>query len=78
MQIMVHLLRGDFNCYTQVIYMLHLLPISTTAPTHDHVDGMLTFFGQYISFRPCLVPKKFCKIFQVLCHIKSLDVCMEY
>ena len=24
------------------------------------------------------VPKKFCKIFQILCHIKSLDVCMEY
>ena len=22
--------------------------------------------------------KKFCKIFQILCHIKSLDACMKY
>jgi len=29
-------------------------------------------------FRPCLVPKKFCKIFQILRHIESLDACMEY
>ena len=28
--------------------------------------------------RPCLVPKKFCKIFQILRHIESLDVCMKY
>ena len=27
---------------------------------------------------PCLVPKKFCKIFQIPRHIESLDVCMEY
>jgi len=25
-----------------------------------------------------LVPEKFCKIFQILRHIESLDVCMEY
>jgi len=29
-------------------------------------------------FRPCLVPKKFCKIFQISHHIESLDICMEY
>jgi hypothetical protein len=28
--------------------------------------------------RPCLVPEKFYKIFQILRHIESLDVCMEY
>ena len=28
--------------------------------------------------RPCLVPQKFCKIFQIPRHIESLDVCMEY
>jgi hypothetical protein len=28
--------------------------------------------------RPCLVPRKFCKIFQILRHIESLDTCMEY
>ena len=28
--------------------------------------------------RPSLVPKKFCKIFQILRHIKSLDTCMKY
>ena len=28
--------------------------------------------------RPCLVPKKFCKIFQIPRHIESLDVCMKY
>jgi len=27
---------------------------------------------------PCLVSKKFCKIFQILRHIKSLDTCMKY
>ena len=28
--------------------------------------------------RSCLVPQKFCKIFHILRHIESLDVCMEY
>jgi len=28
--------------------------------------------------RPCLVLKKFCKIFQILHHIESLDICMKY
>ena len=27
---------------------------------------------------PCLVFQKFCKIFQILSHIESLDVCMKY
>ena len=27
---------------------------------------------------PCLLPKKFCKIFQIPRHIKSLDACIEY
>ena len=27
---------------------------------------------------PCLVPKKFCKIFQISRHIESLHVCLEY
>ena len=30
------------------------------------------------SFGPCLVPKKFCKIFQIPRHIESLDACVEY
>ena len=28
--------------------------------------------------RPCLVPNKFCKIFQIPRHIEYLDACMEY
>jgi len=28
--------------------------------------------------KSCLVPKKFCKIFQIHRHIESLDVCMKY
>jgi len=28
--------------------------------------------------RPCLLPKKICKIFQIPRHIKSLDACMKY
>jgi len=28
--------------------------------------------------RPCLVPRKICKIFQILRHIESLEVCMKY
>ena len=31
-----------------------------------------------LQLRPCLVPKKFYKIFQILRHIESLDACMEY
>jgi len=27
---------------------------------------------------PCLVPKKFCRIFQIPRHIEYLDACMEY
>ena len=30
------------------------------------------------SLGPCLVHKKFCKIFQILRHIKSLDACIKY
>ena len=34
----------------------------------------------YVSnlLRPCLVPEKFCKIFQIFRHIESLDTCIEY
>ena len=31
-----------------------------------------------IQTRPCLVTQKFCKNFQILRHIESLDVCMKY
>jgi hypothetical protein len=30
------------------------------------------------TFGPCLVPKKFYKIFQIPCHIESLDTCMKH
>jgi len=30
------------------------------------------------TLRPCLVPEKFCKIFQIFRHIESLDAYMEY
>ena len=30
------------------------------------------------STRPCLIPEKFCKIFQIPRHIESLDACMKY
>jgi len=36
------------------------------------------FFLDFEGLRPCLVPKKFCKIFQISCHIESLDTCMKY
>jgi len=39
---------------------------------HDDVPFGATYF------RPCLVPQKFCKIFQIPRHIESLDVCMKY
>jgi len=29
-----------------------------------------------VALRPCLVPQKFCKIFQILHHIEFLNVCM--
>ena len=30
------------------------------------------------AFGPCLLPRKFYKIFHILRHIESLDACMEY
>jgi len=36
------------------------------------------FFIKSFTHRPCLVPEKFYKIFQIPRHIKSLDTCMEY
>jgi len=38
----------------------------------------LVFNNSSHKYRPCLVHQKICKIFQISCHIKSLDVCMEY
>jgi len=50
--------------------------------------GTICFFPRHFSdlagivwvlcLRPCLVPKKFCKIFQISSHIESLDTCMKY
>ena len=34
--------------------------------------------ARYVYSRLCLVPKKFCKIFQIPSHIESLDACIEY
>jgi hypothetical protein len=31
-----------------------------------------------LKLRPCLVPRKFCKIFQISRHIESLDTCMKH
>ena len=31
-----------------------------------------------LCLQPCLVPKKFCKNFEILRHIESLDACIEY
>jgi len=46
------------------------LPIVVTLAATSNLD--------YGSSRPCLVPQKFYKIFQIPRHIESLDVCMEY
>jgi hypothetical protein len=32
----------------------------------------------FVLLRPCLVPRKFCKIFQIPRHIESLDACMKH
>jgi len=36
------------------------------------------FHSNSFLFGPCLVPRKFCKIFQILRHIKSLDAYIKY
>ena len=44
-------------------------------------DGLFTyvvFAFCVVWLRPCLVPKKFCRVFQIPRHIESLDTCMEY
>ena len=50
---------------------------------HVYVErfGVTGNLENFLVFRvnwPCLVPKKFCKIYQIPRHIKSLDTCMEY
>jgi len=35
-------------------------------------------FILFDTLRPCLVPRKFCKIFHIPRHIESLDAYMEY
>ena len=42
------------------------------------VEGKKTTGAPETSFRPCLVPRKFCKIFHIPRHIESLDACMKY
>jgi len=41
------------------------------APAHDASSLIFAVNALFSS-------QKFCKIFQILCHIESLDVCMEY
>ena len=36
------------------------------------------FIWVFVLFGPCLVLQIFCKIFQILRHIESLDVCMKH
>ena len=47
---------------------------------HLSANSCWTCYATAIScrFRPCLVPQKFCKIFQISRHIEFLNVCMEY
>jgi hypothetical protein len=35
-------------------------------------------YEKKVQTRLCLVAKKFCKIFQISRHIKSLDTCMKH
>jgi len=41
-------------------------------------EAFYKIFGEVNKAGPCLVPKKFCKIFQIPRHIESLDTCMKY
>jgi len=48
------------------------LVIEYVSPTSCARDSNLGYQGLV------LVPKKFCKIFQIPRHIESLDACIEY
>jgi hypothetical protein len=50
------------------------LSLSGRSSTIGHCFGGYTVVG----IRPCLLPKKFYKIFQIPRHIESLEACMEY
>jgi len=55
----------------------HRFQISFTAP--PKVKKNLKLNGIYsLCPRPCLVPKKFYKFFQILRHIESLDTYIKY
>jgi hypothetical protein len=49
-----------------------------TAYPGKTLNGDASLHRKAIQIRPCLVPKKFCKIFQILRHIEFLDTCIKH
>jgi hypothetical protein len=59
------------QCFlSQQISNMQLAEHSLRGAQYFHVTPMQS--------RSCLVPRKFCKIFQIPRHIESLDACMKY
>jgi hypothetical protein len=55
-------------------------PCPTPRPRHTRTRTPhdTNFFFHPVCLRPCLVSRKFCKIFQIPRHIESLDTCMKH
>ena len=76
-----HPTRGVEESYVDAPVLPRLVVECACTQRPKPTRGLLHMFFLLLlvyGIRPCLVPKKFCKIFQIFRHIESLDVCMEY
>jgi hypothetical protein len=65
-----HLAARDSNNYSYTASAMPSLSVVAGPPDPGRRPSSV--------LRPCLVPEKFCKIFQISRGIESLDACMEY
>ena len=61
-----------------IISALHFYIMGSYSLTESNVLLQKRLYLYLTKVRPCLVPRKFCKIFHIPRHIESLDTCMEY
>jgi len=46
--------------------------------SNTNESATVSILQNFLELNKALLPRKFCKIFHILRHIKSLDACMEY
>jgi len=70
--------QGEDNTKTTSVSELKST-VATIQTVYKLQNGVRKYIREMDSIlRPCLLPRKFCKIFHIPRHIESLDVYMEY